>query len=121
MRKNAKNVLGALMKEDLVQENYASYPQEQYVIDGRKFLQCVPWPESGIYGDVCNEYIKYANHHYPPHSHFIMDGYDDPDSVKVGEQQSRIKGNVARTIIFDGQTKLSEFNKIEFSITVKKR
>ena len=40
MRKNAKSVLGALMKEDLVQENYASYPQEQYVIDGGKFLQC---------------------------------------------------------------------------------
>ena len=114
MRKKAKSVLGAVMKEDLVQENYASYPQEQYVIDGRKFLQCVPWPESGIYDDVCNEYIKFANHHYPPHSHFIMDGYDDPDSVKVGEQQRRIKGNVARTIIFDGQTKLSEFNKTEF-------
>ena len=39
MRKNTKSVLGALMKEDLVQENYASYPQEQYVIDGGKFQQ----------------------------------------------------------------------------------
>ena len=39
MRKNTKSVLGALLKEDLVQENYASYPQEQYVIDGGKFLQ----------------------------------------------------------------------------------
>ena len=56
MRKNTKSVLGALMKEDLVQEYYASYPQEQYVIDGGNFLQCIPWPESGIYDDVCNEY-----------------------------------------------------------------
>ena len=38
MRKNTKSVLGALMKEDLVQENYASYPQKKYAVDGRKFL-----------------------------------------------------------------------------------
>ena len=50
-----------------------------------------------------------------------MDGYDDPDSVKVGEQQRRLKGNVARTIIFDGQTKLSEFNKTEFFNNCKKK
>ena len=43
-----------------------------------------------------------------------MDGYEDPNSVKVCEQQRRIKGNVARDIIFDGHTKLSKFKKTEF-------
>ena len=43
-----------------------------------------------------------------------MDGYEDPNSVKVCEQKHRIKGNVARDIIFDSQTKLSKFKKTEF-------
>ena len=43
-----------------------------------------------------------------------MDGYADPKSVKTSEQKRRIKGNVARDIIFTCETKLSKFTKTEF-------
>lgn len=115
MRKNTKSVLAALIKEGHVLDIQAPNPQEQFVIDGGKFLQCVPWPDKAEkYDDVLDQYIKYAIQNYPPHSHFVMDGYEDPNSVKVCEQKQRIKGNVARTIIFDEQTKLSKFSKTEF-------
>ena len=51
---------------------------------------------------------------YTDHSHFVMDGYEDQNSVKVCEQKRRIKGNVARDIIFDSQIKLSKFKKTKF-------
>ena len=64
----------------------APTPGEQYVIDGGKFVQTVPWPPtSENYEDVLNEYIRYASNNYSPHSHFVMDGYEDENSVKIAE------------------------------------
>ncbi len=81
---------------------------------GGKFLQCGPWLDSGTYDDLSNAYIKYAKSHYNVNSHFVMDGYDDENSTKVAEQARRIKGNIARDIVFTGQTELSGFTKTEF-------
>ena len=43
-----------------------------------------------------------------------MDGYDDLNSTKIGEQSRRIKGKVSRNIVFSEETTLSEYTKGEF-------
>ena len=43
-----------------------------------------------------------------------MDGYEDPNSTKKAEKARRIKGNVARDIVFTGKTELSNCSKTEF-------
>ena len=115
MRKNDKSVLGHLLRDGYALDVQAPTPGEQHVVDGGKFVQTVPWPPtSENYEDVLNEYIRYACNNYSPHSHFVMDGYEDENSVKIAEQKRRIKGNVARDIIFKSDTKLSKFTKSEF-------
>ena len=52
MRKNSKSVLGALIKGKLHVEEYKRSPQELFVVDGGKFLQCGHWLDSGTY-DIC--------------------------------------------------------------------
>ena len=114
MRKNTKSVLGALLKENVAEEEYQRNPRELYVIDGGRLLKSVPWPDNGTYNEVYDGYISHINNNFRPHSHFILDGYLDPSSTKKCEQDRRIKGNIARTIVFRGETKLSEFHKTEF-------
>ena len=114
MRKNTKSVLGVLLKGQAI-EDISPNPEEHYVIDRGKFIQCVPRPDNAeTYNDICDEYIKSAKEKYTDHSHLVMDGYEDPNSVKVCEQKHRIKGNFATYIIFDSQTKLSKFKKTKF-------
>ena len=114
MRKNTNSVLGGLIKGSVGYESYHKSPKELYVIDGGKFIKSGPWCESGTYNEICDEYIKYANKIYNPNSKFIMDGYDDINSIKKSEQARRIKGNVARNIVFTGETGISKFTKTEF-------
>ena len=45
MCKNTKSVLGALIKGQAIEE-ISPNPQEHYVIDGGKFIQCVPCPDN---------------------------------------------------------------------------
>ena len=105
MRKNKKIILSALIKKCQALEVQAPNPDEQFVIDGGKFLQFVPWlANAETYDNILDEYIKYANQNYPPHSHFAMDGYEDEDSVKTCEQKCRIKGNMSHDIIFTCRT-----------------
>ena len=47
--------------------------------------------------------MTYAEALYNPHSHFVMDGYGDEICTKKEEQNKRIKGNVARDIVFTGE------------------
>ena len=114
MRKNTKSVLGTLIKGASGTKLCGKRPEELYIVDGGKFLKSGPWCENGTYRDVCNEYIVYAKQHYTAHAHFVMDGYDDLNSTKKGEQARRIKGKVSRNIVFNEETTLSEYTKGEF-------
>ena len=110
----SSHVLGTLIKGASGTKLYGKRPEELYIVDGGKFLKSGPWCENGTYRDVCNEYIGYAKQHYTAHAHFVMDGYDDLNSTKKGEQTRRIKGKVSRNIVFSEETTLSEYTKGEF-------
>ena len=57
--------------------------------------------------------MTYAEALSNPHSHFVMDGYDDEICTIKEEQNKRIKGNVARDIVFTGEMELSDYCKSE--------
>ena len=63
-----------------------------------------PWCEKGTYNNIFDEYIKFAKNNYSSNSKLIMDGYEDINSTERFEQARRIKGNVARNIVFTGGT-----------------
>ena len=59
MRKNKKIILSALIKKCQALEVQAPNPDEQFVIDGGKFLQFVPWlANAETYDNILDEYIR---------------------------------------------------------------
>ena len=114
MRKNTKSDLAALMKEDVAVEVYDSSLNELFVVAIGKMPQTQPRPASGRYNDVYDVYTNYADTHYKPLSHFLIDGYNEPNSTKKDEQERRYKEIVARTTVFNGETALFDFTNIKF-------
>ena len=113
MRKTTKSVLADLLKSDVEPVKHLP-PNAQYVKDGGHTIHEIKWPESGTYGDVCNEYIAHTENHYRGKVTCLFDGYNDENSTKREEQDRRITGTISPTIVFTATTELSKYSQKEF-------
>lgn len=113
MRKSTKSVLAKQLTDEV--DPVTELPKNaHYVIDGGYLLHKVVWPKEGTYGDVCNEYVTYTKRHYGQQVTCIFDGYDNLNSTKCYEQERRVGGNVAPTIVFTTDTSLSRCSQKDF-------
>ncbi len=98
MRKNTKSVLAALLKKksNTAETKHIPSVLDKYVIDGGKFLQAGPWLKKGTYNDLLDEYVTYAEALYNPHSHFVIDGYDDENCTKKRRTEQESQGQCCK-------------------------
>ena len=105
MRKNTKSDLASVLKKN-VKPIIDTPHNAHYVADGGHIIQMVIWPSAGTYNDVCESYVEYVKKHFGDKITIVFDGYDDPLSTKVAEQERRVSNNVSAQIVFNGETVL---------------